>query len=182
MDSQRGLNPTAAALLGLLRQHGPMTGAQLERTAQLIIGGYWSLTRSQVYRELTALTGSGLLSAGPPGSRGTRVYQLTAAGETAFAEWLQASPADAVPRLPLLLTVLFGADLPPGRLAEILDDHEQRHRQRLAYLHALDAELTREGVDAYARATLAFGIRHEEAVLQWFAGLPAEFRQRPGHR
>ena len=67
MDSQRGLNSTAAALLGLLRQHGPMTGGDLVRTAETVIGEYWPLTRSQIYRELTTLAGDQLLSAGPPG-------------------------------------------------------------------------------------------------------------------
>ncbi len=75
--------------------------------------------------------------------------------------------------MPLLLTVLFGADLPPGRLAEILEDHERRHRERLAYYRALDTDLAASGAGPYARATLSFGIRHEQAVLQWLADLPA---------
>ena len=178
MDSQRGLNATEAALLGLLREEGPMAGSQLAQTAQTVIGEYWNLTRSQIYRELTALTSGGFLTAGPPDPRRSRVYTVTAAGEAAFLEWLQAGPADMTPRLPLLITVLFGADLPPGRLAEILDEHERRHRDRLAEYRALDAELIRIGVGPYVRATLAFGIRFEEAVSRWFAELPAEFRQR----
>jgi hypothetical protein len=60
--------------------------------------------------------------------------------------------------------VLFGADLPPECLAGILDDHEQRHRQCLAYYRELDAGLARSGAGPYAQATLAFGIRYEEAV------------------
>ena len=178
MDSQRGLNSTAAALLGLLRRYGPMTGGDLVRTAETVIGEYWPLTRSQIYRELTTLTGDQFLSAGPPGPRRTRLYSLTPAGETAFLAWLQASPGDAQPRMPLLLTVLFGADLPPGRLAEILDDHERRHRERLACYRALDADLAGSDASPYTRATLSFGIRHEQAVLQWLAGLPAELRHR----
>jgi DNA-binding PadR family transcriptional regulator len=178
MDSQSGLNSTAAALLGLLRRHGPMTGGDLVRTAETVIGNYWPLTRSQIYRELTALTGDQLLSAGPPGPRRTRRYSLTPAGEAAFLAWLQASPGDAQPRMPLLLTVLFGADLPPGRLAEILEDYERRHRERLAHYRALHAELADSGVDPYARATLGFGIRHEQAVLQWLADLPAQLGYR----
>jgi DNA-binding PadR family transcriptional regulator len=180
MDSQWGLNPTEAALLGLLREHGPMTGSQLAQTAQAQIGEYWNLTRSQIYRELTALTDSRFLAAGAPDSRGSRVYAVTSAGEAAFLEWLQVSPADMKPRLPLLITVRFGADLPPGRLAEILGEHERRHRERLAEYRALDAELARIGVGPYGRATIALGIRYEEAVLQWFADLPAEIRQRGG--
>ena len=39
-----------------------MTGGQLARTAETVIGDYWPLTRSQIYRELTALAGDKLLS------------------------------------------------------------------------------------------------------------------------
>ena len=52
------LNPTAASLLGLLH-HGPMTGWELVSSAQTTIGLFWSLTRSQVYRELSAMTAAG---------------------------------------------------------------------------------------------------------------------------
>jgi hypothetical protein len=49
-----GVNATAAALLGLLHE-GPMTGGQLMAAAERRFGSYWSMTRSQVYRELPAL-------------------------------------------------------------------------------------------------------------------------------
>src|SRR3954466_15014517 len=48
------INPTAAALLGLLHE-GPMTGGQLMAAAERRLGPYWSMTRSQVYRELPVL-------------------------------------------------------------------------------------------------------------------------------
>ena len=54
--AETGINPTAAALLGLLHD-GPMTGGQLMAAAQKRLGAYWSMTRSQVYRELPALAG-----------------------------------------------------------------------------------------------------------------------------
>lgn len=177
MDGQRTLNSTEAALLGLLRRYGPMTGGDLVRCAELVIGEYWPLTRSQIYRELTAMTGSQLLSAGPPGPRRTRRYTMTPDGDAAFQAWLEAGPADVRPRIPALLTVLFGADLPPGRLAEILRDLQDQHTERLAYYRALDADLAASADTRYERATLGFGIRHEQAVLQWLADLPAELRE-----
>ena len=57
-----GVNATAAALLGLLHD-GPMTGGQLMAAAQRRLGPYWSMTRSQVYRELPALADAGLRQA-----------------------------------------------------------------------------------------------------------------------
>ncbi|MGE3288728.1 MAG: PadR family transcriptional regulator [Pseudonocardia sp.] len=166
------LNPTAASLLGLLH-HGPMTGWELVSSAQTAIGPFWSLTRSQVYRELSAMTAAGLLEAGPRGRRDARPYALTADGRAAFAAWLERGPDAETIRFPLLLTVLFGRHLPPGRLAEVLAGQRAEHAERLAGYEAADAD-----ADPYARAVLDFGRRYERAVLEWFDGLPGALTAR----
>ena len=185
VDSQGGLNSTQAALLGLLRMHGPMTsgemtGGELVRAAKLVIGDYWTITRSQVYRELGALAAQGLLAAGLPGPREARPFRLTEAGEAAFLAWLDQEPGEDTVRLPILLSVLFGGALPQSRLAEILDGYESRHRERLDRYRALEAELARAKVDLHSRATLSFGIFHEEAVLRWLETLPPALRRPQG--
>ena len=185
VDSQGGLNSTQAALLGLLRMHGPMTGGEmtggeLVRAAKLMIGDYWTITRSQVYRELGVLATQGLLAAGLPGPREARPFRLTDAGEAAFLAWLDQDPGEDTVRLPILLSVLFGAALPHGRLAEILDGYESRHRERLDRYRALEAELASAKVDLHSRATLSFGIFHEEAVLRWLESLPPALRRPQG--
>lgn len=154
-----------------------MTGGELMRTAKLVIGGYWTLTRSQVYRELASLASHDLISASPPGPRDARSYRVTDAGESAFLAWLQHGPGDDTIRLPILLTVGFGADLPKGRLAAILDSYERRHEELLAHYRSLYAQLDHCGDDPHIRATLSFGLLHEEAVLAWLAQLPAELRR-----
>ncbi len=52
------LNATAASLLGFLHE-GPKTGWDLVATAQDRIGKFWSVTTSQVYRELAAMEAAG---------------------------------------------------------------------------------------------------------------------------
>jgi len=74
-DSQ--INPTAAALLGLLHE-GPMTGGQLMAAAERRLGPYWSMTRSQVYRELPVLADMGYVRLGKPGPRSSQPYAITA--------------------------------------------------------------------------------------------------------
>jgi DNA-binding PadR family transcriptional regulator len=74
-DSQ--INPTAAALLGLLHE-GPMTGGQLMAAAERRLGPYWSMTRSQVYRELPVLAEMGFVRLGKPGPRSSQPYAITA--------------------------------------------------------------------------------------------------------
>ena len=170
------LNPTSASLLGLLVDSGETTGADLLRVAQLRIGDFWNLTRSQVYRELGALADRGYVRAGPPGPREARPYRITAKGENAFQEWLaETSPSNQV-RLGLLVMVAFGRHLPPGRLQKLLDEFEDEHRRRLAGYRVLDQHLAAQDGDPYVRATLSFGLHYEEAVLGWLDSLPPAVR------
>jgi len=81
------LNPTAASLLGFLN-NGPASGYELLGIAEHLIGDFWTLTRSQVYRELATLADRGLVTAGPVGARSRIPYELTEAGRQAFAAWL----------------------------------------------------------------------------------------------
>lgn len=167
------LNPTAASLLGFLH-HGPMTGWDLSQTALTVIGAFWSLTRSQVYRELQRMAADGLVEAGPPGARDARPYALTSEGRQVFAEWAAQPPAGETIRFPLLLTVAFGTHLDPAVLQRHLADHRTMHVERLAAYEAMAAaaEEARDQADPYAVATLAFGLRYERAVLDWFDALP----------
>lgn len=171
------MNATAASLLGLIDQSGELTGADLVRVAQQRIGEFWSLTRSQVYRELAALATAGLVVAGPRGPRESRPYRLTESGRAAFHDWLrQELPAETI-RIPILLAVAFGPSQPPGRLRQLLDEAETQHRVRLEHYRAISEELRARKVDPHTRATLSFGVHYEEAVLRWFADLPAAVRR-----
>jgi len=116
----RPLNPTAASLLGFLHE-GPMTGWDLLRRAQERIGSFWTLTQSQVYRELAAMAAAGLVEVGPPGPRDRKPHALTDAGREAFARWLDQDPGPDQIRIPLLLTIAFAEHLPAQRLAALVD-------------------------------------------------------------
>ena len=173
------LNPTAASLLGLLHT-GDFSGYELVGVARLFIGDFWTLTRSQVYRELAALAGRGLVEAGRTGPRSRRPYRLTDAGRAAFAEWVALTPGADQVRIPLLLTIAFADHLPAERLAAVVAEHRQVHAARLARYREHKAALDGEGGVAAARlATLEFGLRHEQAVLDWFDVLPALLRRPP---
>ncbi|MFI6602993.1 helix-turn-helix domain-containing protein [Nonomuraea sp. NPDC050536] len=74
--AERPLNATAGSLLGLLHI-GPMTGWDLVHATETMISGHWTLTQSQVYRELSAMAGRGLVEEGEQGRRKRRHYQLT---------------------------------------------------------------------------------------------------------
>lgn len=163
----RALNATAASLLGFLHD-GPKTGWDLVTTAQQRIGRFWSLTTSQVYRELAAMERDGLIEAGERGPRDRKPYTLTDAGRRAFAEWIDREPEPENIRHPLLLTVSFGRHLPPRRLAAMVAVHRARHEKQLAGYEDL---LTQHEMDTFPAATVEFGIAYERAVLEWLDGL-----------
>jgi DNA-binding PadR family transcriptional regulator len=187
MASHR-LNSTAASLLGFLHD-GPRTGAALYRTAESRIGDFWSLTRSQVYRELEAMTSARLVRAGSRGPRDARTFTITAAGRAAFRSWAELDPEPETIRFPLLLLVGFGEHVAPARLRAHLATHRATHAARLAAYEAIrdqaiaGAESTSTAADGrsaatdqpsperrpFAMATLAFGLAYETAVLDWFA-------------
>lgn len=167
------LNATSAVLLGLLHE-GPLTGWDLVSTAHARFGDFWSLTKSQVYRELAAMSDGGLIEAGDTGPRDRKPYRVTRAGEAAFAEWLAREPEAESIRLPLLLTVAFASRLDRARLTEILAAKRAGHTGRLDdYLAARDRLRASADVDPARLATLEYGIRHERAVLEWFGDLEA---------
>lgn len=170
----RGLNATAAALLGLLHE-GPLTGWELVARAEARLGNFWTVTQSQVYRELAAMAATGLVEVGPPGPRDRKPHSVTASGRRAFADWLAADPAPDQVRIPLLLTIAFAQYLPPGRLAETIERERERHATRLAGYrtaqHTLDPAAGGPAARA-RRATLEYGLRHEQAVLDWLDHLP----------
>ena len=85
--TERRLNATAASLLGFLHER-PMSGYELAATAAAVIGDFWTLTQSQVYRELTWMADDGLVTAGERGTRDRRPFAITEAGRDAFAQWV----------------------------------------------------------------------------------------------
>lgn len=167
------LNATAASLLGFLHE-GPMTGWDLVAVAQQRIGNFWTLTQSQVYRELTAMAKDGLVKAGRPGPRDRKPYTITAKGRTAFRGWIDQEPSLEQIRFPLLVTIMFARHLPAQRLASMVATHRAAHAERLAsYEQAASDIRDAPTVDSSRLATLEFGLRYERAVLDWFDRLPS---------
>lgn len=171
------LNATSGSLLGFLHD-GPMTGWDLVATAQQRIGEFWSLTRSQVYRELSRMADAGLVEAGQRGAREKRPYQITDLGREAFADWIRQPPGAETIRFPLLLTIAFGRHLPAPLLASFIARHRIVHADRLAAYEQQRRELDDDS-DPFAVATLDFGIAYERTVLAWFDDLPPELAAAP---
>lgn len=167
------LNSTAAALLGLLHE-GPMTGGELVAAAKERMEPFWSVTRSQVYRELPGLAGAGLVRPGKLGPRAAQPYTITAAGKRAFRAWLAGAAGSDHARNPLVLRVGFGAYHQPGAVSALVGEARTRHQESLATNRARVSRLKKEGGDPFLVATAEFGVAYERALLRWLDTVPVE--------
>ena len=169
-----GINATVGSLLGFLHE-GPQSGWDLMVTAQERIGDFWSLTRSQVYRELASMATAGFITTDSTGPRDRRAYRLTDAGRSAFTQWLSQPPGEEQIRYPLLLTLAFARHLPPEQLTAFLASHRALHQSRWEAYRAQEQRARAAGAGDVDLVTLDFGLRYERAVLDWFDGLTGTF-------
>lgn len=154
------VNATAAAILGLLHD-GPMTGGELVAAAGDRFGGFFSVTRSQVYRELPALAEAGLLRLGKLGPRASQQYRINAAGKRSFRAWLAGPGGTDALRSPLVLRLMHAGALSDDERAKLVAT------SRSAYTDQLKAaqEVVDAADDPYERAVGEFAHAHVEAML-----------------
>lgn len=168
------VNATAASLLGFLHD-GPLTGWDLVARAEQTIGPFWSLTKSQVYRELAFMAEHGLVTPGETGRRDAKPYTITDAGRAAFAEWAARGPGEATIRLPLLLFVTLGRHLKPGLLRTVLAEQRTQQAALLKDYQGIREKLSHlDGIDPHLLATLEYGITVARATVRWIDRLPPE--------
>jgi DNA-binding PadR family transcriptional regulator len=167
------LNSTAAALLGLLHD-GPMTGGELVAAAKERMEPFWSVTRSQVYRELPGLAEAGCVRPGKPGPRAAQPYAITAAGKRVFRSWLTGAAGADHSRNPLVLRIGFGAHHAPGAVNRLVEDARERHQEALAGARARVQQLKKEGGDPFLVSTAEFGVAYERALLRWLDTVPKD--------
>ncbi|MEE6257294.1 PadR family transcriptional regulator [Plantactinospora sonchi] len=166
-----GINPTAAALLGLLHE-GPMTGGQLMAAAERRLAPYWSMTRSQVYRELPALADQGLVRLGKPGPRSSQPYAITAAGKRTFSRWLTEVPGRDTIRNPTALRVAFGPQHSANQMRALYSNANEYHTEALASAREQARDAKKAG-DSYGAAALEFAVAYHKAALSWLKSAPA---------
>ncbi|HWJ80814.1 MAG TPA: PadR family transcriptional regulator [Nocardioides sp.] len=166
------------ALLVALREQ-PASGLELSRRFARSIGYFWSATHQQIYRVLARMEADGWLVAETVAQQGRpdkKVYEVTAAGRAALADWL-ASPTPESPLRSELAVKMRGASLGgPEARAAVLDSvraHVAEHAQRLdLYQHLMKrdypdgpAGLSPLELDQYL--VLRGGILLEEGQLAW---------------
>lgn len=163
------LNATSAALLGLLHE-GPMAGGQLVSAAGRRFGSFFSVTRSQVYRELPVLADAGLLRLGKQGPRSSQQYAITPAGKRAFKSWLNSLGGSDHLRSSLILRLVHADKLTAKQRATLVSS------ARLGYIVQLEeARAEAEAAtDPYLKAAADFIVAHRRAVLALLDAIPTD--------
>ena len=163
------VNPTSASLLGFLYWR-PMSGGEIVSAVEASVGHFWNVTRSQIYRELQALAGAGLVEVGEIGPRRRAPYAITDKGREAFLAWLEIDPGPDVIRSPFLLKFFFGALLSEETLRRFVSKVRPRHEEALDYYRNLLPAIARS--DPAPAHVVRFAIIFEEGMLNWLDAIP----------
>ena len=166
------LSATTYVVLGLVSIR-PMTGYDLAAYAERSIGNFFPLTRSHIYSELGRLGGLGLLEAteiAQENAPAKRVYEITPDGSDELRHWLEdAALKEERSRSLFLVRIFFGDRASPELLAALLDEFESAARARRDRLAAIADKLADRPASVFRRSTAMFGLRREQASLDWVA-------------
>lgn len=129
--------PTGYTLLGLLSFGRELSGYELKRWSENL-RFFWSApAMSQVYREIERLAAGGYVEQRHvvrDGTRATKVYRLSTAGEEALRRWLAEPPEPPMLKHPVVLRVFFGHLLAPDDLQRAIEAHRDWCERMLADL------------------------------------------------
>lgn len=103
-------NRARYAVLGMLH-YGDMTGYEIRKRLNEMVGYFWQEPSASVYPALKALEEDGLVTAQreTPESGPARIrYRVTPAGRAAFGAWIVQDPAPTAMRNEFALKLLFG--------------------------------------------------------------------------
>lgn len=150
-----------------------MTGGQLMAEADRRLGSYWSMTRSQVYRELPALAQAGYVKLGKPGARSSQPYMITPSGRRAFSRWLAEQPGREAVRNPTALRTAFGRYQSSTTLADAYTQAVEYHTEALAEIRENVKTMRKDG-DSFAASASEFAIGYHKAALAWLKTAPTK--------
>src|SRR5438105_392141 len=143
MSRQNGLNGTVAAVLAYL-DSGPQSGWDIATGLRALVGDFWNITPSQIYRELRTMTAGGLVQPGETGARDRRPYTITDTGRDALRAWLDQPLEPDIVRVPLLLRLFLAFTTPepdPAQLTNLLEQYRTVHLAQLDGYETKLAEL-----------------------------------------
>ena len=151
-----------------------LTGYQITKEFDLVLGNLWSASHQQVYRELAKLADEGLASfemEAQTGKPDRKIYSLTMAGKDALARWIEQPVAIAPTRNALLVKLYAGGNR--DTLLEHVTRFKASCRAALGEYRSIEERYYPEPLEAMedwkkrAYLTLLFGITQREAQVAW---------------
>ena len=155
------------------------------------VASFWSVTQSQIYRELHALEKDGAVTSereAGDGKPDRLIYALSKKGKNELDAWLRAPVEPPQLRHPLLLKFVFAAEVEP----ELLDDVLARYRAGLvATRDDYTARLTMKEIFSLAsskrqatlwRLSIEHGLAWCDAELAWVDKARRALRPKRGSR
>lgn len=155
-----------------------MTGYEITKEFDLVLGYFWKATHQQVYRELGRMTEAGFVRftvVEQDGRPDKKVYELTDAGRQMFDAWLNETTPPRRVSDPLLVKFFAGEYAGRDTLLRQLGEARAQHKKTLAMYRAIEAEHYPEPLEAMPTwkrlmyMTLRHGIIREESWLEWAA-------------
>jgi PadR family transcriptional regulator AphA len=164
------LSTSSLATLGLVAIRAT-SGYELVAFADRSIAYFWSIPRSQLYRELGRLEGLGLIAGThvpQTSAPDKRVYEITEEGRAVLETWLE-SPA--LPTAPskngLLLKVFMARHARSEAIEGVLRNHREAVELKLTDLRAIVDQLADRPQAMFGRLTARWGVLQAEANLAW---------------
>lgn len=159
------MNDTQAIILGVLhmeQMHGGSIMREIEKMSP-----FFSVTRSQVYRELPTLEFWGYTRLGKPGPRGAQTYSITPKGKKAFQSWLTEAPDRAILRQPFVVRVWFSwLQKVDGQLDGLIAAASEYHAAELKAAEEMQDRAIQED-DQGAVSAYGFCIMYHSMILGW---------------
>ncbi len=175
--TDRLLPPTSYAVLGMLSL-APMSGYELTQSVDKTIAHFWTISKSQVYGELSRLEDLGLVAGTDVTQErlpDKRTYEITELGAEALDRWLVA-PTGEYSRLrsvPLLKT-FFAHRLSREATDELLERHRANADAARAQLETIVQLLDDMPEAFFTKATALIGLRSAEGTIRAIDEITAE--------
>jgi PadR family transcriptional regulator AphA len=164
------LSTSSLATLGLVAIRAT-SGYELVAFADRSIAYFWSIPRSQLYREVTRLEGLGLIAGthvAQTSAPDKRVYEITEEGRAVLETWLESPDLPAPPsRNGLLLKVFMARHARPEAIEAVLRVYRESVELKLTDLQAIVDQLADRPQARFGRLTARWGVLQAEASLAW---------------
>jgi len=166
------------AILGFLKDR-PRTGYDLKTAFDLTVRHFWPADQSQIYRTLARLAQKAWIETEvikQDRRLDQKIYHITQKGNAELLRWLSTPVSPKAMRLPKLIQIFFGANLPNDEALQCFERFADYYRRSIAEMRSLPEKTLPyrsknpplPAKDLFFRTLpWEYGIRLAETSLEW---------------